>query len=65
VIEAREHSYQDDPHRGVRLSLKVLRDRNAKTPRVESHARILGLGKDDVVLARPETSGLKVRLIVP
>lgn len=53
------------PLRRGRLSLEVTRDRKAKTLRVESDARILVQGKDDVLLAYPETGDLKVRVAVP
>jgi len=53
------------PFRRGRLSLEVTRDRKAKTIRVESDARILAQGKDDVILACPETGNLNVHIALP
>jgi len=48
-----------------RLSLEIRRDRRVKTIRAESDARVLALGKDEVVLACPETGDLKVHITIP
>jgi hypothetical protein len=53
------------PFRRGRLSLEVTRDRKAKTIRVESDAKILTQGKDDVILACPETGNLNVHIALP
>jgi len=48
-----------------RLSLEIKHDRKVKTIRVESDTETLEQGREEVVLACPETGNLKVQIALP